>query len=235
MKCEASDDTGPLDCLISCILDVSGCVGRFTPLLLLIPAASETLWGTLVSNCEEQKVWKSFRYWFRSVVSLLTILPLLVTPALTRHPAARDWRHPNTSFRCVENVLPYSEVLQVRWKHLSNLAVNITVGVGCCAESGLLVGQISDDQTAQLLRTTPGAPCRQNHPLKSLAPPTPGRAQDVLHTRLRSKTRRQPSVQPVGLAHLLARSGWRTAARCFCFRKIVMIVSFSEQNWCNMF
>lgn len=73
-------------------------------------------------------------------------------------------------------------------------------------KGGLLVEQKLDDQTVELLRMMPKAPHKQNHPLTSLALPTPRRAQDVLHTRLRSKTRWQPSVQPVSFAHSLTQS-----------------------------
>ena len=109
-------------------------------------------------------------------------------------------------------------------KTLINLAIDVAVRVSCRRaegpraekiKRGLLVVQILDDQTAELLRMTPEAPRKQNHPLKSLALPTPRRAQDVLHTRLRSKTRWQPSVQPVSFAHSLTQSWQRMAGWLF--------------------
>lgn len=111
-----------------------------------------------------------------------------------------------------QKVGPYTSVAG-QIKTLINQPNDVTVRVGCrctkghCSDDkrGLLVEQILDEQTVELLRMTPEAPRKQNHPFKSLALPTP-RAQDVLHTRLRSKTRWQPSMQPVSCAHSLIQS-----------------------------
>lgn len=107
-------------------------------------------------------------------------------------------------------------------------------GPGCDDKRGLLVGQILDDQTVESLRMMPEASRRQNHPLKSLALPTPRRAQDVLHTRLRSKTRWQPSVQTCQfcpLAHPELVENGNMVGVFFFLLKVVMIFSYLERNW----
>lgn len=127
-------------------------------------------------------------------------------------------------------------------KTLFNLAVDFrgrecTEGPGGDDKRGLLLEHILHDQTVELLRMMPEAPCKKKKktsPTPLLSPPSPQKASGCTSHMITLKNKvatKRANCQVCPLTHPeLVENG-----SCFFSLQIVMIFSFRRHNWCKAF